>query len=215
MSETLDRVELEGPEAFSAPSWDVVGVGPVAAAVRQILEAEPDHLVAVMISVAATASAATAALAEVRPEGDRRPLILVTESLGPGELRAALAAEIVGIVLASEVEFALLPCLGAVRVGQLCVPHSQARQVDPAALSTREKQILGLVVMGYMNGEIAAQLFIAESTVKSHLSSAFAKLGVKSRNEAVDLIVDSQRGLGIGILGIGGETIESRGGEPT
>ena len=63
--------------------------------------------------------------------------------------------------------------------------------------------------MGYMNSEIAEQLTVAESTVKSHLSSAFTKLGVKSRHEAVDLILDSERGLGMGILGIGGEPIEA------
>ena len=46
--------------------------------------------------------------------------------------------------------------------------------------------------------------------MKSHLSSAFAKLGVRSRNEAVELIVDSERGLGMGILALGGEPIEAR-----
>ena len=69
------------------------------------------------------------------------------------------------------------------------------------------EQVLGLVVMGYMNGQIAQQLFLAESTVKSHLSSAFAKLGVRSRNEAVELIVDPEQGLGTGILALGGEPL--------
>jgi hypothetical protein len=66
--------------------------------------------------------------------------------------------------------------------------------------------------MGYMNSQIAEQLFLAESTVKSHLSSAFGKLGVRSRNEAVSLILDSERGFGMGILGLGGEPIETQGG---
>jgi hypothetical protein len=59
--------------------------------------------------------------------------------------------------------------------------------------------------MGYMNSQIAERLFLAESTVKSHLSSAFRKLGVRSRNEAVDLILNPERGLGMGILGLVGE----------
>jgi DNA-binding CsgD family transcriptional regulator len=78
-------------------------------------------------------------------------------------------------------------------------------------LSGREKQILGLVVMGYMNSQIAEQLFLAESTIKSHLSSAFTKLGVRSRNEAVELILNSERGLGMGILALGGEQLRAAG----
>jgi DNA-binding NarL/FixJ family response regulator len=88
------------------------------------------------------------------------------------------------------------------------VPRGHWRQIEPPALSSREKQILGLVVMGYMNSQIAEQLFLAESTVKSHLSSAFGKLGVRSRNEAVNLILDPERGLGMGILALGGEPLE-------
>jgi DNA-binding NarL/FixJ family response regulator len=139
----------------------------------------------------------------------RIPAVIVCEAVRPGELRLALAAGACGVVLEDQVASALAPCLGAVRVGQVCVPRQHARQVEPAALSSREKQILGLVVMGYMNGQIAEKLFLAESTVKSHLSSAFGKLGVRSRNEAVDLILDPERGLGMGILALGGEPIEA------
>jgi len=112
------------------------------------------------------------------------------------------------VVLEAELACALGPCVQAVLAGQTCVPRQNWQQIDPPALSSREKQILGLVVMGYMNGQIAEQLFLAESTVKSHLSSAFGKLGVRSRHEAVDLILDSERGLGMGILALGGEPVE-------
>ena len=69
-------------------------------------------------------------------------------------------------------------------------------------LSPREKQILAMVVMGFPNREIANRLFLAETTIKSHLSSAFVKLGVRSRHEATSLILDSANGLGTGILAI-------------
>ncbi len=109
-----------------------------------------------------------------------------------------------------DLDSALGPCIDAVRAGQICVPREHFRQIEPPALSAREKQILALVVMGYSNGQIADQLFLAESTVKSHLSSAFGKLGVRSRNEAVHLILDPDRGLGMGILALGAEPIETR-----
>lgn len=149
------------------------------------------------------------ALREAQPEA---PVVLVCAEVRPGELRGALAAGINGVVLEEHLSATLGVCIEAVRAGQVCVPRRHAPQIEPATLSAREKQILGLVVMGYMNSEIASQLFVAESTVKSHLSSAFSKLGVRSRNEAVDLIVDPERGLGMGILALGGEPIESGGG---
>lgn len=149
------------------------------------------------------------ALREAQPEA---PVVIVCGEVRPGELRGALAAGVNGIVLEEHLSATLGVCIEAVQAGQVCVPRRHAPQIEPATLSAREKQILGLVVMGYMNSEIASQLFVAESTVKSHLSSAFSKLGVRSRNEAVDLIVDPERGLGMGILALGGEPIESAGG---
>jgi ATP/maltotriose-dependent transcriptional regulator MalT len=65
--------------------------------------------------------------------------------------------------------------------------------------------------MGYMNSQIASQLFLAEATVKSHLYSAFRKLGVRSRNEATRLILDPAQGLGMGILALSGESARSQG----
>ena len=55
------------------------------------------------------------------------------------------------------------------------------------------------MVTGQTNSQIASELFLAESTVKSHLSSAFGKLGVSSRSEAAAVIsIDRGHGLGIG-----------------
>ncbi len=137
------------------------------------------------------------------------PVVVVCPSIQRWEVRAALTSGAAGVVLFEDLASKLSSCLHAVEAGQICVPRRHWRVIEPPALSTREKQILGLVVMGYMNSQIAEQLFLAESTVKSHLSSAFGKLGVRSRNEAVDLILNPQRGLGMGILALGGEPIET------
>lgn len=143
---------------------------------------------------------------------EQAQIVVICAEMQRREVRAALAAGAAGVVPEDELDSALGPCLMAVQAGQICVPREHWREIEPPVLSTREKQILGLVVMGYMNGQIAERLYLAESTVKSHLSSAFGKLGVRSRNEAVNLILDSKRGLGMGILGLGGEPLE---GTPT
>jgi DNA-binding NarL/FixJ family response regulator len=102
-----------------------------------------------------------------------------------------------GIVLEPQLEAALQSTLAAVQTGQVVVPRELMQRGQPP-LSFREKQILGLVVMGFTNAGIAKKLFLAESTVKSHLSSAFTKLGVRSRHEAAALLSDpQQRGLGV------------------
>lgn len=135
-------------------------------------------------------------------------IVVVYATMRRWELRNALTAGACGLVELDRLDATLAATVQAARAGLVCAPRTNWRQIDPPALSTREKQILSLVVMGYMNSEIAKQLFLAESTVKSHLSSAFGKLGVRSRNEAVNLIVDPEHGLGMGILGLGGERIE-------
>ena len=50
-----------------------------------------------------------------------------------------------------------------------------------ASLSGREREIADLVARGRTNREIAAELFLSEKTIESHLSKVFAKLGVSGR----------------------------------
>ncbi len=171
-------------------------------------EAVQQNFSAIVLWVQDTITAPARSVEPLAQRFEQAPIMVVCSGIERWEVRAALAAGAAGVVLYEDLDSALGPCLQAVRAGQICVPRGHWRQIDPPALSSREKQILGLVVMGYMNGQIAEQLFLAESTVKSHLSSAFGKLGVRSRNEAVSLILDPERGLGMGILALGGEPVE-------
>ncbi|WP_318528351.1 response regulator [Nonomuraea gerenzanensis] len=54
----------------------------------------------------------------------------------------------------------------------------------PDGLTVREVEVLRLIARGLSNAEIAARLFIAGTTVKTHINNAFAKIGVRNRTEA-------------------------------
>jgi two-component system, NarL family, response regulator LiaR len=59
-------------------------------------------------------------------------------------------------------------------------------------LTSREKDILTLMVKGQSNNEIAGTLTISPSTVKFHVSNILMKMGVSSRNKAVSLAVENK-----------------------
>jgi DNA-binding NarL/FixJ family response regulator len=177
--------------------------------VEQLLGSVEGDLAMVVLGARGQDATPVGLLARAARELVAVPIVLCCPPIERWDVRAALASGAVGVVFDRDGHEALCACLAAVQAGQACVPREHARQIDPPALSTREKQILGLLVMGYMNSQIAERLYLAESTVKSHLSSAFGKLGVRSRNQAVDLILDPERGLGVGILGLVGERIET------
>ena len=65
---------------------------------------------------------------------------------------------------------------------------------EGTALTPRELDVLRLVARGLGNKEIAAELDLSAHTVKYHLASVLAKLGVRSRTEAVS------RGIRTGLL---------------
>ena len=131
-----------------------------------------------------------AAVVVVAPDGTRRAV------------HAALDAGADGFVLERRLGDSLGTAAAAVCAGHVVLPREWRERVARPVLSPREKQVLGMVVMGFTNQEIANMLLVAESTIKSHLTSIYAKLGVRGRNEATALVLDPENGLGTGVLAI-------------
>jgi DNA-binding NarL/FixJ family response regulator len=121
---------------------------------------------------------------------------------GVGNPRPALEQEVDGIVPSDRLEESLGAAIRAVHAGLVAFPREALRGPREPDLTNREKQALSMVIMGLTNLEIAQKLFVSENTVKSHLNTAYKKLGVHSRAEAHRLITDPDRGLGTGILAI-------------
>ncbi|MBO1269616.1 response regulator transcription factor [Arthrobacter sp. PO-11] len=97
-------------------------------------------------------------------------------SLAISEARAVLSGlDRLGASHDADKAAALLRSWGA---GGRSVPR------EAGVLTRREQEILGLLVQGYSNHEIARRLFISHKTVAHHVSSVLEKLGVRNRAEA-------------------------------
>jgi DNA-binding NarL/FixJ family response regulator len=182
--------------------------GAAVTASRLDLDADPEGVAPAEVYVAAcdltdAGSIAAAAALASRLSG---PLVLVVDAgAQPREMRAALRAGVAGLVREAEAPASLAGTLQAVVAGQFAAPRDLVRRLERPILSRRQKQVLGLVVLGLSNGEIAAKMHLSEHTVKCHLYASFRRLGVSSRDEAASLILDPEQGLGTGILTIPAE----------
>lgn len=186
--ELSDRVE----RTLEAAGMDVVRIGPGEGRAR--LGQGLDVLV---VSGGSTPEGRVSRIRRVSERAPTVAVVVVLASIGDGVARAMISAGARGVVLRGELEQALVPTVRAARTGQISIPRPGRRQIFPPALSHRESTVLAMVARGQTNAEIATSLFLAESTVKSHLRSVFAKLGVNSRQEAAAVAQASAPGAGL------------------
>jgi DNA-binding NarL/FixJ family response regulator len=134
----------------------------------------------------------------LRRAGRRAPGAIVVVIVSEGEhvdLGMVLANGADALVREEELGIALGPAVRAAACGQCSAPAGLLQVTQPPALSLRERQVLALALAGLSNGEIAERLYLAPSTVKTHISAAFRRLGVHSRREATARVLGSDDAL--------------------
>jgi two-component system nitrate/nitrite response regulator NarP len=188
---------LSGLRAVLADSDYIVVAAAVsgAAALEALPAARPDIL---LLDVRMVDQGGLDVLRTLRSRGDQRPVVLLTASLDDSRLIEALRLNVDGIVLKDTAQDVLIHCLDEVRAGRRWIDHGLlhraldlqtaggARQADLfAALTLRERAIVGLVVQGLRNREIGMELGVAEGTVKADLHRIYEKLEVSDRTDLV------------------------------
>ncbi len=142
--------------------------------------------------------------------GDRTPVLVLTTFPDDEALIAAMRAGARGYLLKDvsldQLVDAITTLAGGGTIIQPSVTEALVRQlagtsadVDPVGLApepltARETEVLRLLSGGYSNREIAAAMFLAEGTIKNHVSAVLLKLGVRDRTRAV------LRGLELGLI---------------
>jgi DNA-binding NarL/FixJ family response regulator len=158
---------------------------------------------AVVAAVSGSAASTAASIKKLRRRVGEVPLVVVIpSSRSRPEARAAISAGADGAVLEADIETTLAATVAVAADGQVAFPETLLQAPKQPSFTRREKQGMGMMVLGFTNQEIGARLGLAETTIKSHLCSAFEKLGVSSRAEASALILDAANGVGLDVLAI-------------
>jgi DNA-binding NarL/FixJ family response regulator len=129
------------------------------------------------------------AIEAIRAEFPKARIIVLTTYPGDAQAAAALKAGACGYLLKNLVSEELLETIRAIHSGKRRVPPEIAMEiaehVADVPLSEREIEVLRRVAAGKSNKAIAAELGIAEGTVKTHMKSILPKLDASDRTHAV------------------------------
>ncbi|MFJ9092839.1 response regulator [Streptomyces globisporus] len=188
----------------AAPGFEVLGEAADGVdALAVVGELDPD---VVLMDLRMPGGGGVAAIAELTRRGARSKVLVLTTYDTDSDTLPAIEAGATGYLLKDAPRDELFAAVRAAADGRSVLSPAVASRLmtrartpaaDPAesALSAREREVLVLVARGTTNREIAAELFISEATVKTHLTHVFAKLGAKDRAAAVAVGYDR------GILG--------------
>lgn len=137
------------------------------------------------------------AITAIRAEFPDARILVLTTYAGDVQAVRALKAGATGYLLKSSLRTEMLDAIHNVHIGRRHLHGDVAAEIAlhvvDESLTERETAVLRLVAVGKANKEIARALSLSEETVKAHLKSIFAKLGVADRTHAVT--VAARRGI--------------------
>lgn len=162
---------------------EVIATVDAAEELEAIGSARHPHVV-VLVSDGEEDGPAIRAITSVLPHSR---VVLTLRDAHAATVRSALRAGADGVVLEQQLAMSLSSVVRTVSLGHAVVPLKDRSALGREPLSGREREVLALAAQGLTNAAIAARLCLAESTVKSHISSGFSKLGLHSRSELVTL----------------------------
>jgi two-component system nitrate/nitrite response regulator NarL len=181
----------------ASPDFQVVGAAADGVhALELVATLQPDLL---LLDLAMPRMAGLVALRELRTKSTQAKIILVTAAIDRSEIVTALQLGAHGIVLKESASEMLFKSIRAVMAGQHWVGRKRVTDLastlrdlssqgpQPSrkhfGLTPRELEIIGVILAGYSNNDIAVNFSISEKTVKHHLTNIFDKLGVSNRLE--------------------------------
>jgi DNA-binding NarL/FixJ family response regulator len=134
---------------------------------------------------------------ELRRDYPESRFIALTTYEGDEDIYQAIRAGVQGYLLKGMYFEELLEAITAVHAGETRIPTEIAKRLDKRLnsdeLSSREMEVLRLIVNGQSAKEIAKELGLTESTVQSYTKSIYSKMGVNDRTQAA--IVAIKRGM--------------------
>jgi two-component system NarL family response regulator len=137
------------------------------------------------------------AITAIRREFPDARVIVLTTYDGDEDIYRSLQAGAKGYLLKDVFFEELETAIKTVHAGSRHIPaiiaERLAERMASSDLTSREMEVLELIVRGQSNKEIAASLKITEATVKSHINNILSKLGVTDRTQAATTAL--QRGL--------------------
>jgi DNA-binding NarL/FixJ family response regulator len=137
------------------------------------------------------------AISTIRHNFPEARLIVLTTYDGDEDIYRSLQAGARGYLLKDVFFEELEAAIRTVHAGSRHIPAAiaerLAERMASSDLTSREMEVLELIVRGQSNKEIGASLAISEATVKSHINNILSKLGVTDRTQAVTTAL--QRGL--------------------